>query len=866
MNAAGGDRLPAMDGIPSFRAPLVGRRAEKQAVEAALAAGARVVTLVGTGGVGKTRLAVELAQGWTGAVFCPLAGATDAAAVGMTLLRALGVPAGAGVTAAPGAAVAVELGARGGARLVLDNAEQVSEALAALLPGFVAAGAICVVTSRWPLGVEGEVVVAVEPLPADEAVALFRAVAPTGRLGAGGEATISRLVDQLDRLPLALELAAARLELLPLPALAARIDDRFALLRDPDRLGERHGTLWATLDWTWELLSAAEQSALRQLGVFAGAFTVEAAEAVVALPPGAVVLDAVHGLLRKAMLRLEGERLSMSEAVRAYAAARLAEDDAAAVEARHAAWFLGQCLPIAAEGHLFGRGGGLATLDTAHAELRAISLRARAVEPPTVESARRALEAACCLGPLLHAHLAPPEVLDALDDARDRVRRAGMAPDALVGHADYQRGRTLRYLGRMVEAAAAMDEALAIGQALGDRALSARALNGRSELCDLAGEPAAARAAAADALALHRALGNGRWQAISHVQLGLAAASVGDVTGARVELEAALPRLRAAGDELFEAITLGHLGTLDLEIGDVAGARARFEASHALHGRIGNRRSRLVAAGYLALVDHHEGRLDAAAAAYAEVIAGFEAVGDPRFAAIYRLYRAVLLAERGPADAAQAERLRAAEVFARIGERRYGALAAALAAAGRARGGDRGDLDAARSALAAAGDALLLPVGALLDGAAALGSGDRAAARRAADRLAAARSDDARLFGRVLAAWIAAAAADDVAWRITADGTRFTPPGGAAVELVHRPTLARIVAALLAARSTGRGPLDNAALIEAGWPGERIGAAAAQNRLRVALSTLRKMGLDALLRRDAAGTALAGEIRVEPND
>lgn len=851
-----------MNGMPSFRTPLIGRGAEKQTVEAALAAGARVVTLVGTGGVGKTRLAVEVARGWRGAVFCPLAGATEAAAVSMALLRALEVPAGAGVTAAPAAAVAVEIRVRGGARLVFDNAEQVSGPLAALLPGWIEAGAVAVVTSRWPLGLAGEHVVAIEPLPARDAMALFRAAAPTGRLGGERESTLARLVDRLDRLPLALELAAARLELLPLPMLAARIDDRFALLRDPDRLGERHGTLWATLDWTWDLLSTAEQSALRQLGAFAGDFTVEAAEAIVALPPGAAVLDALHGLVRKAMLRLEGAQLAMSEAVRAYAAARLAEVDAAPVEARHARYFLGRCLPIAAEGHFFGRGGGRAALEAAHADLTAISRRARAAEPPTVESARRALEAACCLGPLLHAHLAPLEVLDALDDARERVRRAGMAPDALVGHAEYQRGRTLRYLGRTAEAMEAMDAAHALGQRLGDRALSARALNGRSELCDLAGAPAAARDAAAEALALHRALGNVRWQAISHGQLGLAAASVGDVDGARVELEAALPLLRAAGDALFEAITLGHLGTLDLEIGDVSAARARFEASHRLHAQVGNRRSRLVAAGYLALVDHHEGRLDAAAAAYAEVVAAFEALGDPRFSAIYRLYRAVLLAERGPGGG-EAERRQAAEVFVRIGERRYGALADALGAAAEAWAGrEDAGLDAARAALAAAGDALLLPVGALLDGAAALGSGDRAAARLAAARLAAARGDDARLFGRVLAAWIAFAEADDVAWRFAADGTRFAPPGGPAVDLAHRPTLARLVAALL----TARGPLDNAALIEAGWPGEQIGAAAAQNRLRVALSTLRKMGLDALLRRDGGGTALAGVIRVEPSD
>ncbi|MCA9540618.1 MAG: AAA family ATPase, partial [Myxococcales bacterium] len=670
-----------MPRLPAWRTPFIGRAEPGAAFDRALATGARILTLTGVGGVGKTRLAAHLAEGRPGAVFCPLDGAPEAGAVCTAVLRALRVPTGLHPAAQPAAAVAAELSARGACWLVLDNAEQVAGPLAELLVDWVRAAprAVFVITSRWALRAPGEAVVPVAPLSTAEAVALFRAVSPAARLPAEADAAVVRLVERLDRLPLAIELAAARLEVLSIATLEARLSERFAVLRDPSRLGERHGTLWDTLDWTWGLLADVERVALAQLAVFARGCPMSGAEAVLRLPGDALALDAVHGLVRKAMLQVDDDgRLWFLDVVQAYARARLAESDAAPVEARHADWCLSTCLPLAADGQFLGRQEAMETLSAEHANLRLVLDRALAVEPPTEASARNAVKAACCLGALIHHHLAAGEALAALDAARQCAERAGLRDAPLLGHLDYLRGRTLRYLGRMAEADAALSEALALARRLGDTELEARALNGQAELDDLRGAVPQAAAAAAQALALHTKHGNARWQAISRIQLALASASFGDVPSARDHLEHALPLLRAAREEYFLAMALGHLGTLDLEEGRIAAARQHFEGSLAIHQRVGNRRSQAVAAAYLALVHHHEGALEAAAAGYAQAIARFEAVGDPRFAAVYRYYGMVLALERGAEGQGIAGLDAVADALAVVGERRYHGLSRAV--------------------------------------------------------------------------------------------------------------------------------------------------------------------------------------------
>ena len=290
---------------------------------------ARLVTLTGPGGVGKTRLATE-ASGRLGAAawFLPLAPVTDPADVAYTVLDALGIrePVIARRAAEPGAGPLDRLAAALGDRdevMILDNCEHVIEAAAALAGHVLAA---CprmriLATSRQPLRIDGETLCPVPPLPIPPvpsapvmiasygSVRLLRdravAVRPDFELGEANAAAVARICRALDGMPLAIELAAVWLRTLTPAQLAERLDDRFALLTGGSRTAlPRHRTLRAVVDWSWELLSAPEQVLARRLAVFSGGTTLAAAERVCAddLLPPAAVLPALSGLVDKSIL------------------------------------------------------------------------------------------------------------------------------------------------------------------------------------------------------------------------------------------------------------------------------------------------------------------------------------------------------------------------------------------------------------------------------------------------------------------------------------------------------------------------------------------------------------------------------------
>jgi predicted ATPase/DNA-binding SARP family transcriptional activator len=308
--------------------PLLGRESDLAAVGKALSQ-TPLVTVVATGGAGKTRLAAEIARTAAGPVrVVELAGLRTPAEV---LPAVLAVLAGTGSPLLDRRALRPEeqlqaLGPELDGLLVLDNCEHVLPAAATVVADLLAVASpevSVLATSRAPLGLVGEYVHRLPALPDAEALALLEARARAGGATSTWDTERAlRLCHRLDNLPLALELAAARLRHMPIDDVLAGLSDRFALLDDALRgLPERQSGLWAMVDWSRELLAPAEQELLERLSVIAAPFTTELA---VAVAGGSGVRRGLSILVEQSLLRLEEDRYRMLETVREYGEARLA--------------------------------------------------------------------------------------------------------------------------------------------------------------------------------------------------------------------------------------------------------------------------------------------------------------------------------------------------------------------------------------------------------------------------------------------------------------------------------------------------------------------------------------------------------------
>ena len=364
--------------LPAEATSFIGRRHELAELRTKLAA-ARLVSLVGPGGVGKTRLAIriatDLSRGFAdGAWLVELADVRDSAMVSNAVMGALDLR---NHTATDPHALVLAYLRDKNLLHVVDNCEHLLEAAAVLLSDVIRAapGVRAIATSREPLSVTGEHVVPVPPLelpPAhdgeslahvrqNEAVALFteRAAAASGtfELTAANKAAVVDLCRRLDGLPLAIELAAVRTRVLSVEQIRDRLTDRFALLTGGSRAAlPRHQTLRTTIDWSHDLLDSGERTLLRRLCVFAGRFSLEAIESVCCSEdvPAACTLDILSSLLDKSLVVKEdvasGARYRLHETMREYARLRLREaGEEEDFELRCTEYYVARCRQAALE-------------------------------------------------------------------------------------------------------------------------------------------------------------------------------------------------------------------------------------------------------------------------------------------------------------------------------------------------------------------------------------------------------------------------------------------------------------------------------------------------------------------------------------
>jgi predicted ATPase/class 3 adenylate cyclase len=579
--------------LPIPADPLVGRKKEIADVLRSFRAGARVVTVTGPGGIGKTRFALQVAAELIddfkdGVWWVGLAPLRDPTLVLSTIAAAIG------------AQSELEQELRGKHELLLlDNFEQVVAAAAELAALQTASpDVVLLVTSREPLHIAGEREYQLPPLAESPAVELFR------QRAFSIDADYPQLVElceRVDRLPLAIELAAARTKILSIAELLQRLDERLPLLTSRRRdVDERQRTLRATIEWSYDLLGDDDKERFGRLSVFAGSFDVTAAQEICDTD-----LDGLESLVDKSLLRrTEDARFFMFETIREFASHALDAD----VERRHAAYYLSL-----AQGTRLRRRGDLS--------------QALALLDAERENVRAALS-----------------FYDKIDAADELARLIDAVAYYWFVRGDFREG------DRWIE--------LALNGHAPDAKLAAELLVWRSDFVRVLGDLEGALAVSREALVRARALDDARLVARSLHEVGESYFTLGDGAAAAAAYEEAIEAFREAGES--PADTLGNLGDLALSEGRFEEAARRIEESRALLAESAEIGQRLIADYNYVVALLHLDRTDEGCELLKDVLVGLLDLGYVEGVALALLAAATALRTREDAETA-AELFGAAE-------------------------------------------------------------------------------------------------------------------------------------------------------------------------------------------------------------
>ncbi|MDP9367270.1 MAG: tetratricopeptide repeat protein [Chloroflexota bacterium] len=666
----------ALENLPSPLTPFVGREAEVASLCSLLRQdGIRLVTLTGPGGIGKTRLALRVASDLRhefadGVRFISLAAVTDPDLLPVTIAGALGVREESHRSALTALMDALRDRHQ---LLVLDNLERLVDGAGVITDLLTACtGMKVVATSRTRLRLRGEHERPVPPLTLPpprgaeaapvldyDAVRLFvdraRGVDPSFAITTANAAVVAEICRQLDGLPLAIELAGARVKVLSPDALLARLTNRLrVLIGGPRDLPERQRTLRDTIAWSHDLLDREEQILFRRLAVFAGGFTLEAAEGVCAggsdvseeaqrasigrssslaahsriTALDTPVLDLLGGLVDDSLLQgsepRDGEpRFSMLETVREYALERLAESgEEAAIRAAHAAWFLD--VAEQAEVELAGphQITWLSRLEADHENLR-VALDWSSTGGDAGIGLRLASALWRFWAPRGH-----------LREGREWLERALLtgedAPPATRAKALHHLGNLALDLDDYPRAEAAYEASLHLWRAHGNEPGVAAALNGLGLVASNRGDYREAMRLHGEALDLRRKHGDRYGITLSLHNLGNVARDEGDYERARALHEEVVERRRELGDLAGLAYSSWILGQLAAGQGDADAAGQRFEEGLRLFREVGDK----LGIGYtlvdLARLAHQQGDDKQAVSRYREALTLRREMGDQR--------------------------------------------------------------------------------------------------------------------------------------------------------------------------------------------------------------------------------------------